>query len=304
MISKTVAALAAVAAAGLAAASAWAITVKTPPAAKKPDWPTSPFPGPKLPQTFAYVIGLRGTTPSGRPVQQVRMAKLEQAAPPLAFDLKTLQTNVSAAEDIVIGRLFASPGNALVVVESTVIPIGGLDIDYQAYNLSTQASKGFFNDETAHGMIDRAHCPSPAFDAFLAAEKALGVPDSQLAQYDFQIDNQNFGAPSQVAWVNDTTLYIRWTFDIYSKTKGFMPPTPETFDLQIKMSATPVTLVSCHAPASLGTPPGPIHVLAPDGDGPAGTIRLDGTQVLFHPPLSKAPATARKAVEAAGNIPQ
>jgi hypothetical protein len=303
MISKTVAGCAALAGALIAATSAWAITIQNPPpTSKNPNWPTSPY-APKPPQAFAYVIGLRGTTPSGRPVQQVRMAKLEQAGPPRAFDLKTLQTNVSAAEDIIIGRLFASPNNALVVVESTVVPIDGLDIDYQAYSLSSQAAKGFFNDETAYSMIDRAHCPSPKFDAFLAAEKAFGVPDSLLAQYDFQIDNQNFVAPSQVAWVNDTTLYIRWTFDIYSKTKGFMPTTSETFDLQIKMSSTPVTLVSCHAPASLGTPSAPIHVLTPDGDGPPGTIKLDGTQVLFHPPLSKSPAYARKAVEAAGNIP-
>jgi hypothetical protein len=302
MISTSLAACAALACAALATTPAWAITVNTPPGPTLPK-PVPPISPPAGLRSFAYVIGLGGSTPAGEPVQEVRIAYLDSVGPPRAHDVKTLQTNVSPSEDVILGRLFASPGNARVVMESTVIPFDGFDINYQAYNLSSRANEGFFNDETAWSMIDRAHCPSPAFDAYLAAEKAAGLTDADLALYDFQIDNQNFNAPSQVAWVDDTVLYVRWTFDIYSRTKGAMSPAPETFDLQIKMSSNPVTLVSCHAPASLGTPPAPIHVLSPGGAGPAQTIRLDKTAVAFKKPLVKRPSQ-RTAVVAAGNIPK
>jgi hypothetical protein len=256
----------------------------------------------KAPQNFVYLAYAGGTTPTGDPLEEVRMAQLDKTSPsPLAHDLKVLQNNSSVSERIIFSGLYASPGNERALVIYDDLPIDAIDVDFQAYNLRTQATEAFFNDETAHSLIHRANCDSPKFDAYVQSERMLGVPESDLAQYDFQIDNSDGGVLKLVGWLNDDTFYIRWTFYIYSMTKGTMGFVQDTFDLRVRMSGGTPVLVSCTAPGPLPGLPHPIHYLLP-GNGPEQLIRLDGAPMLFYaPPAATGP---RKALAAAGNIPK
>jgi hypothetical protein len=253
-------------------------------------------------ESFVYLAHGRGTTPIGDPVVELRMAQLDRAASsPLAHDLKVLQDNNSMSDRIIFGGLYASPGNARALVIYDDLPIDAIDVDFQAYNLRTHATEAFFNDETAHTVIHKATCDSPKFDAYVESERMIGVPQSDLDQYDYQIDNGDGGVVGLVGWVDDEVFYIRWTFYIHSMTKGSMGIVQETFDLQVRMSGGTGTLVSCTAPGPLPGPPRPVHDLLP-GNGPEQIIRLDRAPVLFYDPPST--SRPRKAIAAAGNIPK
>jgi hypothetical protein len=302
------------AAVALLASQAVAETHKTPPtpSARRapptmrapPSMPTSPVkPAAFRTQGFVYRALGHGTTTLGDPLEEVWLAQLDKASPPLAHAVKLLRTNDSASEWISLGTFAASPNNLRVAMGLSVATPDGVDLGFEFYDLKTGATMGV-NDENGLGWIHRSTCDSPAFDAFLESERKAGVPESTLKDYDYAIDNSaDAGNILADGWVDDEVFYIRWQFYVKGRS-----PTPvgylgqDTFDLQVRVSDS--TLVSCTAPASLGRPPGPTYVLSPAYSA-SQPMRLDEDQIRFYKPPNNPRASApRSAVATGGNIPK
>jgi hypothetical protein len=288
----------------LFATQAVAEAPKPPPPRPAPPARMPVQPSPWKRQNFVYRAYGRGTTAMGQPREEVRLAQIVSGSPPLAHDLKVLQTNDSASEWITFGSLIASPGNVRVGVYYDDIPIGAVDKDFAVYDLRTHLGGLAFNDESAHGWIHRSTCTSPSFEAFLKSERDSGVPDAVLNGYDFVVDNADGGTIQTIGWVDDEIVYVRWQFDVRNNSPGYYLGR-DAFDLQVRVSTTPATLVSCTAPGGLGHPPGPIHVLTPGGSGPLQTMRLDGDQIMFYgAPKTPRGGVPRPAIAATANIPR
>lgn len=111
-------------------------------------------------------------------------------------------------------RITVRPDNAFVAAYSAQVGIDFVDYNIAIYEMNGGTLSVRFNEHSLSG-VNRANCPSPLFDAFLASEAALGVPQSQIDSYDYSVivEGTGIGAPT-LAWSGTGTLIATYGFDV------------------------------------------------------------------------------------------
>jgi hypothetical protein len=101
-----------------------------------------------------------------------------------------------------------APDNAHVAVWSAQLGSDFVDFNIGIYDMETGAQTVRFNEHSVAG-VNRANCPCPLFDAFLASEAAFGVPQDALDSYDYSVisEGTGIGVPS-LTWSAAGTLIV------------------------------------------------------------------------------------------------
>lgn len=106
------------------------------------------------------------------------------------------------------------PDNAYAAVWSAQVGIDFVDWNVGIYDMETGARTVRFNEHSLSD-VNRANCPCPLFDTFLAAEAAIGVPQSQLDTYDYTVVVEGTGVGEPIlTWSATGTLIADYGFDV------------------------------------------------------------------------------------------
>jgi hypothetical protein len=172
-------------------------------------------------------------------------------------------------------RLVPSPGNKRIAALSEQFGLNFVDHNIRVVDMATGTAL-FFN-EHRFSQIGRATWGSALFDAFLAAEAAIGVPPADLAGYDWRVELEggpgaNIPAP-EIAWADDDTLVVGFKllviangqvelgeelfrfrlaaadgFGAFAAWTGSLPPPPPTSKLSLSGPPTPGTILYAGEP--------------------------------------------------------
>lgn len=173
--------------------------------------------------------------------------------------------------------LLPSRSNAFLAALSVQWGIDFIDLNVAIYNQATGDKIVSFNE---HRFTDtnRSNCPSPVFDAVLAAEADNGVPANILATYNYSVDAENLPAPlPELVWTIEDTLLVQYSFDILTTPVNYQPGV-DTFEFEVAPVA-PFTLLSRNANRRPSVAPPADHF---------GLRLMRGTtasQITFHKPL-------------------
>lgn len=238
---------------------------------------------PAYSKRFAYIYRPGDILLNDRSRELLRLATLTAKA--TAADVSTLLSNknVDDTSPEWFVQLVASPNNRRLLTYSVMQPLDSIDHDFAIYDMSTGVRQLIFSEHYFESLLNRARCSPPEFAAFLAKELENNVPASVVDTYDYKlslggIDGANIESPLTIAWVDDDTLYLRWTLPI--SVGGFLMK--GTFDLQIGGFDThDMTLLATTAPAALSKPSQPVFNLSPGIAGPAAVIHNGNLPVMF-----------------------
>lgn len=169
------------------------------------------------------------------------------------------------------------PDSAFVAALSVQVGADFIDGNVTIHEMTGGTQTVRFNEHSL-SSVNRTNCPCPAFDAFLASEQALGVPQSQLDSYDYSVvvEGTGIGGPT-LAWSTTGTLIATFGFDVIAD--GAFNLGQSQFAFEIAPTAAPgggLSILSRNAgrtPApvprntfslrpvsAIATPPGP-HVI-------------------------------------------
>lgn len=177
--------------------------------------------------------------------------------------------------------LVPSPGNLYIVALAEQMGLDFIDHNIKVVDLVAGSVAASFN-EHRFSTIRRATWPSALFDAYLAAEAAIGVPPEDLAQYDWRVEMEgspgaNIPAP-ELRWADDQTLVVGFRLLVQTNTGTELGEEWFRFRLSAAdgfAAFTPWTGAVPPAP-----PPGKLS-LAPPGTKNAGTILYKGAPLEF-----------------------
>ncbi len=129
------------------------------------------------------------------------------------------------------------PDNAFAAVWSAQIGNDFVDWNVGIYDMETGAGTVHFNEHSLN-RVNRANCPCPLFDAFLASEVALETPQSQLDSYDYSVvvEGANVGQPS-LQWSATGTLIATFGFDVL--VTGLIPLGQDQFAFEVAPTTGP-----------------------------------------------------------------
>jgi hypothetical protein len=110
--------------------------------------------------------------------------------------------------------LSVAPDNAHVAALSVQVGTDFIDLNIAIYNMTTGMRTARFNEHSVT-FVNRANCPCPVFDAYLAAEADYGVPQDQLDSYDYVVlaERSNVNVLRMV-WSATGTLIATFGFDV------------------------------------------------------------------------------------------
>lgn len=142
-----------------------------------------------------------------------------------------------------------SPDNAYVAVWSAQVGTDFVDFNIGIYDMETGALRVRFNEHSVAG-VNRANCPCPLFDAFLASEAAFGVPQAGLDAYDYSVisEGTGIGEPT-LTWSAAGTLIATYGFDVKLDGTSFVLG-QGLFAFEVAVTAPPsgnVTILSRNA---------------------------------------------------------
>lgn len=198
------------------------------------------------------------TPTDGAPIQEVRLAEVVAVSGPSARDVRSLYSNAAETSPVRVNGVLMSPANSRVLIWSTSTPLQALDIDFEVHGAAgLQSPPTRFNEHTLAPLIRRATCPSPEFQVFLSDYVLQGATPQDLAALDFAIQVEgipgaNVPAPQEIAWIDETTVFLRWRFEVRATSGAEFQ---ETFDLVLAdvHTMTP-RLAGCTRPASIPVP--------------------------------------------------
>lgn len=123
------------------------------------------------------------------------------------------------------------PDNAYAAVWSAQVGTDFVDYNVGIYDMETGARTVRFNEHSLNG-VNRGNCPCPLFDAFLASETALDVPQSQLDNYNYSVivEGTGIGAPT-LAWSATGTLIVTYGFDVVAAGVHLLGQAPFAFEV-------------------------------------------------------------------------
>lgn len=128
--------------------------------------------------------------------------------------------------------ILPSPSSRYLAALSLQSGIDFLDFNVHVYAMETGAHTAFYNE---HRFTDtnRSNCPSPLFDAFLAAEAAFGVPPAELDRYDYVVQAEGTSPSGRIlGWSASETLLLGYQYDIFV-TPGGLALGSESFVFEV-----------------------------------------------------------------------
>lgn len=200
--------------------------------------------------------------------------------------------------------LLPSPDNAYVAVLSVQLGLDFIDLNVAVYGMIDGHLAARFN-EHRFSAIDRATCHSASFDAFLAAEAAMGVPQATLDGYDWGVmlegaEGANLPSPT-LTWIDAATLVATFVFEVLAN--GAVPLGPDDFSFRVPAgSGVGASVpVDCYT-GPLTTPAHPADrlSLAPIGGKYPSAIHYAGAPLRFTGGAVPGLSVYRNAVMVAG----
>ena len=117
--------------------------------------------------------------------------------------------------------LVPSPGNRYVAALAEQMGLDFVDHNLKIVDMVGGALAASFN-EHRFSTISRATWPSALFDAYLAAEAAIGVPPETLADYDWRVDLEGAAGANipfpELRWADDQTLVVGFRLLVQTNT--------------------------------------------------------------------------------------
>jgi len=110
--------------------------------------------------------------------------------------------------------LSVSPDNTHVAAWSAQTGTDFVDLNIAVYNMATGARTVWFNEHSVTS-VNRANCPCPLFDSFLAFEADAGVPQDQIDGYDYIVLVERSSVELlSLVWSTTGTLIATFGFDV------------------------------------------------------------------------------------------
>ncbi|MDZ7588656.1 MAG: hypothetical protein U5J78_05810 [Parasphingorhabdus sp.] len=178
--------------------------------------------------------------------------------------------------------LATSHDNGFVAALSVQVGLDFIDYNYAIFSFDTGLQVVRFNEHSFTGT-NRANCPCPLFDAFLASEAALGVPPADLAAYDYGIDAESgsIGAPT-MQWTDAGTLLVNYGFDVVAHPAGFIIG-QDRFEYEVEASGPGLNILGRNAVQPIMAPPPVSHLSLGTVPGAPGAsyVRFKNIGVRF-----------------------
>jgi hypothetical protein len=144
---------------------------------------------------FAYVFQTTAVGPDGEPGEQVRLARIMTGLKPpamgrppnpTAVDVGTLLDTATKTAPTDVVWIGVSPKNTRLLVYSSEVPLNALDHNLQAWNVATGSGGALFNEHSAAGVVNKATCPSAAFQQYVDTAYA-GAPPAVIAALNYKL---------------------------------------------------------------------------------------------------------------------
>ncbi len=220
--------------------------------------------------------------------ETLRLGELNAApgrTPPTARAIKALATvageQPTGSVPETWQRLVPSPGNRRMAVLSEQFGLDFVDHNIRVADVAAGTAAIFFN-EHRFSQITRANWTSAVFDAFLAAEAAIGVPPADLAQYDWRVALEGGpGAnipPPEIGWADDETLVVGFRFLVIANNQ--IDLTEEQFRFRLSAADGFTGFTAWTEPMPPAPPAGPLSI-APATAPQPGAILYRGALLRF-----------------------